>query len=100
MVRTAGYHLYSYTVFCSLLVLVFEFFVPLPVLILTYKVPLPIGYVGGNIHIYHLEVYQPAIVSPGAKLQVTLLHIEWKPPYIDVTGTFQDAWRKVLGMLL
>lgn len=60
---------------------------------LTYKVPLPIGYVGRDVHIHHLEVQQPAVVGPGAKFQVTLLHIEWEPPYIDVAGTLQDTWK-------
>lgn len=59
----------------------------LSVILLTYKVPLPIGYVGRDVYVHHLEVQQPAVVSPGAKLQVTFLHIEWEPPYINVAGT-------------
>lgn len=35
---------------------------------LTNKVPLPVGDVGGNVHVYHLQVQQPAIVGPGAEL--------------------------------
>lgn len=64
------------------------------IFLLTHKVPLPVGYVGGDVHIHHLEVQQPAIVCPGAKLQVTFLHVKRKPPDVDVTSTFQDAWRE------
>lgn len=39
-------------------------------------------------------------MSPGAKLEVTLLHVEWEPSYIDVAGTLQDACREVMGNLL
>lgn len=63
----------------------------LSVFLLTYEVPLPIRYVGGDVHVHHLEVQQPAVVGPGAKLEVTLLHIEGEPPHIDVAGTLQDA---------
>lgn len=63
---------------------------------LTYEIPFPVGYVGRDVHVYHLEVQQPAIVGPGAKLQVALLHIKWEPPDIDVAGTLQDAWGEVL----
>lgn len=66
---------------------------------LTNKVPLPVGYVGRNVHIYHLQVQQPAIVSPGAELQVALLHIERKPAHIDITGALQDACRQVSSTL-
>ena len=69
----------------------------LSVNLLTYKVPLSIGYVGRDVYIHHLEVQQPAIVGPGAKLQVTLLHVKREPPDIYVAGTLQDAWRDVLG---
>lgn len=68
-------------------------------ILLTYEIPLPVGYVGGDVNVHHLEVQQPAVVGPGAKLQVTLLHIEWEPPHIDVAGTLQDAWRKDKNML-
>lgn len=67
---------------------------------LTNKVPLPVGDVGRNVHIYHLQVQQPAIVSPGAKLQVALLHIERKPAHVDITGALQDACRQVLSMFM
>lgn len=67
---------------------------------LTYEIPFPIGYVGRDVHVYHLEVQQPAIVGPGAKLQVTLLHIKWEPPYVDVAGTLQNAWKDVMGNCL
>jgi len=56
---------------------------------LTYEVPLSVGYVGRDIDIHHLEIQQPAIVGPGAKLQVTLLHIEWEPADINVAGTLK-----------
>lgn len=44
-----------------------------------------------------MEVQQPAVVGPGAKLQITLLYIKWEPPDINVAGTLQNAWRDVLG---
>lgn len=66
---------------------------------LTNKVPLPVGDVGRNVHIDHLQVQQPAIVSPGAELQVALLHIERKPAHIDITGALQDACRQTLSTL-
>lgn len=58
---------------------------------LTYEVPLPVGYIGRDVHVHHLEVQQPAVVSPGAKLQIALLHIERKPAHVNITGALQDA---------
>lgn len=69
----------------------------LSVFLLTYEIPFPVGYVGRDVHVHHLQVQQPAVVGPGAKLQVTLLHIEWEPAYIDVAGALQDACTEVLG---
>lgn len=63
---------------------------------LTHEVPLPIRYVRGSVHIQHLEVQQPAVVCPGAKFQVTLLHVEGEPAHVDVAGALQDARGDVL----
>lgn len=65
---------------------------------LTHEVPLPVGYVCGCVHVQHLEVQQPAVVRPGAKLQVTLLHIEREPAHVDVAGALQDARGNVLAV--
>lgn len=65
---------------------------------LTHEVPLPIGYVCGCVHIQHLEIQQPAVVRPGAKLKVTLLHIEREPAHVNVAGALQDARGDVLAV--
>lgn len=35
-------------------------------------------------------------MRPGAKLQVTLLHVEGEPTHVDVAGALQDARGDVL----
>ncbi len=52
---------------------------------LTHEVPLSVGHVSRHICLLHLDVQQPAIKCPGAKLQFTALDVKWKPPYIHVT---------------
>ncbi len=74
------------------LIVPFCFFLP------TYEVPFPVGYVGGDVYVPHLEVEQPAVVGPGAKLQVTSLDIEGEPAHIDVAGALQDARGDVLAV--
>lgn len=60
-------------------------------LLLTHKVPLPVGDVGGDVHVDHLEIKQPPVVGPRAKLQVTLLHVEREPSDVNVAGTLEYA---------
>lgn len=65
---------------------------------LTDKIPLAVGYVSGCVHIQHLEVQQPAVVCPGAKLQVALLYVKGEPAHINVAGALQDAGGDVLAV--
>lgn len=52
---------------------------------LTQQVPLSIRHVSWHICLLHLEVQQPAIKCPRAKLQFTALDVKWKPSHIHVT---------------
>ena len=61
---------------------------------LTHEVPLPIGDVGGDVHVHHLQVQQPAVVGPRAELEVALLHVEGEPADVDVAGALQDPWKE------
>lgn len=58
----------------------------------TDEVPLPVGHVAGDVGLVHLEVQQPAVVGPGAELQLALLDVEGEPADVHVARAHEDPW--------
>lgn len=61
---------------------------------LTQQIPLSVGHVSRHICLLHLDVQQPAIKRPRAKLQLTALDVEGKPPHIHATGADKYSFKK------
>lgn len=59
--------------------------------IFTDEIPLPVGHVARDVGVVHLEVQQPAVVGPGAELQLTPLDVEGEPADVHVARAHKDS---------
>lgn len=60
--------------------------------VFTDEVPLSVGHVARDVGVVHLQVQQPAVVGPGAELQLAPLDVKGEPADVHVARAHEDSW--------